>query len=793
MGESTMDTHGGAPGQPGTASAPERETDVYTYLRVLYRRRHLAVAALLIPVLAAVSYVVIAPSVYRASVRLQLENRNVRVLPFDEVIAGQPGYGMEFQPTQRDALSSRSLARATIERLDLWDAPEFVDPYVDPIGFVIGPVNRMVSTIRAAIQPSPQSPSRRRRNSAASPESRRESMVISRFLANLRIDAVRNSRVLGVSFDSRDAQLAADVANTLARVYIERDVEFRTGSSRDASEWLQQRIAEQRRHLEANERALQRFREENGAAAIEDRQNMIVDELSNLNELVAAATRLRTQQEARYRDLEAAQDNPEALERFPNVLADNFIREQIQNLTRLRRERVELAEDLGPLHPRIMRIESSIGDAEERLRSELLAVVESARLAYQVARSQEQGLLAEFDRQTAEALALDRTGIEYGVMKREAETSRVVYESLLRRASETSVVGELEASHIRILDEAEVPLGQSSPRTGIVLLTGLMCGIFSAVGLVFLVELLDTTIKTPEDASQYLGVPFLGMIPWAAAPGGRRWGWRRPSGRPDEEPPLLSPSVPAQLAESIRSVRTSLMFSLPGGRLSRAARDQSRAGRRQELGGGQSGDLVRADGPAHAARRSRSPAATPARPLWAGAGARPLEPARRRLGGDRNSPTDRRFRPVAGGGWTGGSESGRPDWIRRVHALPGVVPGALRLDRVRYGAGAAGGRHPDGRQGDRLRAVRRRRRQHATEGGDGSAGAADAVERERRGLRPQQGRRGPPPLLLFALLPARGRTSVPPRLCQRWFFETTPSKKPVEGVWNSCGGLSKAR
>ena len=558
-----MDTRGGAPGHPGTASAPERETDVYTYLRVLYRRRYLAVAALLIPVLAAASYVVTAPSVYRATVRLQLENRNLRVLPFEEVIAGQPGSGMQLEATQRDALISRSLARATIERLDLWDDPEFVDPYVVPIGFVIGPVNRMVSFIRAAIQPSPQSPSRRRRNSAASPESQRESMVISRFLENLRIDAVRNSLVLAVSFDSRDAQLAADVANTLARIYIERDVEFRTGSSRNASEWLLQRIAEQRRHLEANERELQRFREENGAAAIEDRQDMIVDELSVLNARVAAATRVRIQQETRYRDLEAAQDNPEALERFPDVLADNFIREQIQNLARLRRQRVELAEDFGPLHPRIVRIESSIRDAEERLRSELVAVVESARLGSQVARSQERELLAEFDRQTAEALALDRTGIEYGVMKREADNNRQVYESLLQRASETSVVSELEASHIRILDEAEVPLDQSSPRTTIVLLTGLMCGIFAAVGLVFLAELLDTTIKSPEDASQYLGVPFLGLIPWAPAPGGWRRGWRRPSGRPDEEPPLLSPSVPARLAESIRSVRTSLMFSLP--------------------------------------------------------------------------------------------------------------------------------------------------------------------------------------------------------------------------------------
>ena len=406
-----------------------------------------------------------------------------------------------FEATLRDALRSRSLARAAIERLDLWDDPEFVDPAAssDPIGVAMGYVNRGAAFLRRAVQPLlPQSPSRPRRSSDASPEARRESMVINGFLERLQVGLIRNSRVVSVSFSARDPQLAADVDNTLARIYIERDVDMRTGSSRDASQWLQQRIAEQRRHLEASEQALQRFREEHGAVAIEDRQNMIVGELAGLNELVAATTRVRTQQEARYRDLEAAQGNPDALERFPDVLADNFIREQTQNLARLRRERVQLAEDLGPLHPEMRRIESSIRDAEERLRSEMVAVVESARLAYQVARSQEQRLLAEFDRHTAEALALDRTGIEYGVMQREADSSRQVYESLLQRASETSVVGELEASRIRILDEAEVPINPASPRTSLVLLTGVMCGLFAAMGLVFGAELLDDTISLAQ-------------------------------------------------------------------------------------------------------------------------------------------------------------------------------------------------------------------------------------------------------------------------------------------------------
>ena len=435
-----------------------RELDWHVNLRTLYRRRRLlAGTAFLITFSTALLYSIAATPSYRATTTLLVEDRVPRVVSFQEVIVQRPNSVRQFSTTRRDTLRSRALARATIDRLGLWDHPEFSGA---------GPLR--------------------------SPKPRREARAISSLMRNLEVDASRNSRVLEVSFNSPDARLAADVANTLVQIYIERDMEFRYTSSREASQWLRQRTAEERQRLEASERALHRYREDHGAAAIEDRQVMIVHKLADLYSAVTRATQTRIASEARYRDLEAAQHDEKTLERFPGVLEDTFVEEQMLNLTSLRRARARLSEELGPLHPGMVRMESSIRDGEERLRNGVRAVVDSARLEFQAARSREQELLAEFDRQTEEALALDRTGIEYGVLKREAESARQLYESLLQRAAETSVTAELETTNLRILDEAEVPVYPVRPRRQLVLLIGLVGGVLIAIGLAFVRECLDT-------------------------------------------------------------------------------------------------------------------------------------------------------------------------------------------------------------------------------------------------------------------------------------------------------------
>ena len=487
-------------------------------------------------------------------------------------------------------------------------------------------VRRALSWLRAAVF-GPPAPAEA--EGFADAESRAESRAISALLGRFEVVAGRQSRIVTLRFSAFEPQLAADVVNTLAELHVERDMEFRYTTSRNASQWLEQRIAEQRRKLEASERALQTYREEHGAAGIADRQNIIVRELENLHTAATAATLARVESEARYRDLQEAQDDAEALGRFPEILRNEVIQEQRLIVAGLRRERARLAESLGPRHPDMIATESSLGDAEDRLRNEVLAVVDSLRIEFEVASSRERELAAELDRQTASALALDRTGIEYNVMLRGAESDRSLYESLLRRAAETGVTGELETSNVRVLDTAETPVRPARPRRQLILLLGLLGGGTLGVGLVFVMDFVDDRVRTPDDMRAHLKAPYLGMIPQSEVEAPLR---RRPPS-PARRPGAATAPGPGRSrrlhrGDPVGAHQPDLLVR--GRRLAGGAGHERGPVGRQELHFGESRHRAGSAREEDAAGGRGPPAPSPALPVRSGSGTRALEPARRR-------------------------------------------------------------------------------------------------------------------------------------------------------------------
>lgn len=523
--------------------------DFHDYLRPLYRRRWLAGTAFSVTLVVALLYAFTAEPVYRATVRLLIEPESPTVVTFREVVAQRGHLVQESSTTQRDMLLSRSLAQATIDRLDLWDHPEFGGRGEETtLSRVRQAVRRGLSWLGSLVRPPPAAP-----EDAADGESRTQARAISALLERLHVIGGRNSRVLRVRFQASEARLSADVVNTLTQLHVERDMEFRYRSSRQASQWLQERLAVQRQKLAASERALQDYREEHGAAGIEDRQTIIVRDLENLHAAATQATIARVESEVRYRDLAAIKDDAEALGRLPEVLRNEVIQQRRLTLASLRRDRARLAEELGPRHPDMISIESSVRDAEDRLQNEILGLVESLRLEFQLASSREQELLAQLDRQTEQALELDRTGIEYGVMRREAESDRQLYETLLQRAAETGVTSELETSNIRVLEQAEPPTRPVQGRRRLIALLGLFGGGLFGVGLAFAMEWADDSIETPEQMKTGVAVPNLGMLPHVQ---------HTAAGRGSPEPHLLlHADPPAEFGEAIRALRTSLIFT----------------------------------------------------------------------------------------------------------------------------------------------------------------------------------------------------------------------------------------
>ena len=308
-----------------------------------------------------------------------------------------------------------------------------------------------------------------------------EVQFVDGFRAGLVIVPVEGSRLVDITYRSTDPKFAARVANGYADAYIEEVVEHKFLVSSEAADWLGEQLAEHRLLVEASEAALQRYREQNGVV-IEDRENIVVQRLADLNTAVTQARTARLQQEALYNQTRAV--DASSLESFPRVLSDSYVQELRAELSRFEREHEELAQTYGERHPEMIRIGSVVTSARVKLSNEIDRVVRSVQSEYEAAVANERSLTDAVQAQQRQALALDRRSMEFSVLVREAESNRQVYEGLLSRARETTISSDLRRTNVRIVDRAEIPSYPSAPRTQRDLAFAALGAMLLGVGLV---------------------------------------------------------------------------------------------------------------------------------------------------------------------------------------------------------------------------------------------------------------------------------------------------------------------
>lgn len=536
----TMRGQSAGPGaRRSTRDVEPDEIHLSDYLKVLSRRRWPALTAFLLVAVTVLVYTFTATPIYEARVQLLIESENPNVVSFKEVLE-QEKTTNDYYQTQYRILQSRSLARRTLDRLQMWD--EF-DASKAPVTFSI---RRAVATaIGAVLRPFTPAKTVEPR---APDETAVQSTILNRFLSNLKVAPIRNSRLVEVVYSSPRPEHASQIANGLARAYIEQNLEFKFTASKDASDWLGQRLAEQRTMVEASEGALQRYREQNDAVSLEERQNIVVQKLADLNGAVTRAKTERIQKESAFNQIKAIQHDRVALDTIPAILANQFVQQQKTELAELQRQQAQLSDKLGDRHPDMVKIRLAIQTAEARIQGEIAKGVQSLKNDYQTTLAQEQSLMHALDQQKQDALALNRKGIDYGALQRDASSNRQIFESLMQRTKETGISGALKTSNIRVVDAAETPQAPASPNKKLNAILAIVGGALVAVSLAFFFEYFDNRIKSPAEIKTHLGLPFLGMVPAVTAADG-------------ESAPLLDQGVTPNFAEALRTIRTNVLFS----------------------------------------------------------------------------------------------------------------------------------------------------------------------------------------------------------------------------------------
>jgi capsular exopolysaccharide synthesis family protein len=504
----------------------------------VYKRRWTALAVLTLVVAAAAIHALAVTPIYEARAQLLIEDEKQNVIIFkDAVETANPS--TEYYQTQYKILQSRTLAQKTLDELKLWDHPEFTTRPQSLVGSVrralVDPVRTALH--RVGIGSAPTQPGKAT-----------QAQRVQAFVSRLTIAPVKSSRLVDVLFRAADPSLAANAANTLARVYIKENRDAKFAASKEASDWLSSQLGEQRERVQESEVELQRYRERNDALSVEDRQNIVVQKLSDLNAAATKAKTDRIQKEGLYKQLASMRSDPAGLASFPLILANPIVQQLRTELAQLRTQQAQLGDNLGNRHPEMVKLQTAIQNVESKIGAEVAMIVESLRSDFVTAQELERSLTAALDAQKAEALALNRKEIDYGVLERDATTNRQIFQSLLQRARETGITGEMRTNNIRVVDQAQVPRTPVWPRKNVNLFFALCGGSVLAVGLTFFLDYVDGRIKTPDEIKGRLDLPFLGLVPKVRS-------------KTHVRNPLLNNGVPAGFAEAFRAIRTNVLFS----------------------------------------------------------------------------------------------------------------------------------------------------------------------------------------------------------------------------------------
>ena len=459
--------------------AEGQEINLREYWEKILRRKGTVLSVALGIFVLGAFWTFIQKPVYTAKSTLLIE-KEPNILSFDQVLQIQ-AMGDDFYQTQYRLLSGRGLADTVVDRLKLYENAEFVGK-----------------------------PEKRKKPIDPTDHVFREGLIDG-FLARLSVKPVRLTRLVEVAFEARDPKLAADCVNDLAAAFIDLNINIKYAATEQATTFLSEQIKGLQSEIEQKGKQLQGFEAEANIVALSDTETTVIDRLSQLNKALTETQIDRSQKQATWNGLKDV--SPDYV---PEAINNLLIQRLREDYVRLKREYQKMEERFQPDYPELQRTKVEMESARKSLDDETQNLVKGAYSEYQTALNKERSLETEFNEQKGEAFKMNSGAVLYNGLKVEIQNKKTLLDSLLRRESETGVEARLKGlrtSNIRVVDRARVPVRPSSPNKKRNLILALILGLGGGVGLAFLFDFLDNSVKTSEDVERYAGLPTLGVVP----------------------------------------------------------------------------------------------------------------------------------------------------------------------------------------------------------------------------------------------------------------------------------------
>jgi polysaccharide biosynthesis transport protein len=509
-----------------------REPHLYDYLLILRKHQWLILSFML----AVVTIVSIATfrmqPVYVATARIEIDRENSNILPFQ----GADSYDYmidtdNYIETQSKILTSETLALQTIRNSGLTARPEFSSPAGPSEAVAIGSLA----------------------NQKRPPE-------LAEFLGSLSVRRVPNSRLMDVSFESTDPELAARIVNAHIETYVEQNFRSKYESTTQASTWLADQLNDFKIKVQKSEEARIAYERQNQIWTLDDKQNMTTQRLADINRQFTEAQSERMRKESLYEFAKAGN-----LDAVPQVQNNSALAEILKKRTEAQAEYNDQLAQYGPNFPKVLRLKAQLKDIDDNVEKEKQKVLDVLESDYREASQRETQMSQALDQAKAEANQMAERLVEYNILKRDAEANKALYDGLMNKLKETAISAGLRSSNIRVVDPAMVPATPARPAKARNIMLSFLVGLIGGIGLALLREYLDNTVKTPDDIETLARLPSLAVVPLFAGANGNRRRSVLPSlssNGHEKRIELVAQHLPkSQMSEAFRALRTSILLS----------------------------------------------------------------------------------------------------------------------------------------------------------------------------------------------------------------------------------------
>jgi len=508
----------------GNSSSPDTEGEIdFRYvLRVLRDRRRTVFAAAITITLVALFGSLLMKPVYRSQATVEIKEATPDIESLQQLQsrnAAPNNVVVTEVETEMGILKSDNLARSVIDQLHLADQEQST---FSLSGFVKEEWRNLSawwtgrpdetpsgSTTNATVLAEPKGLQSGSSVTATSEMDAKDyQRLLDRFEATLSVERVGSSRLVKVGFESRDPRLSARVVNAVVSNYMQ----LHERATEKLTKVLAQEVQDAKQELERSEAKMTQYAHNNGLLYLQTdngtSQNVTDQRLRQIQEELTRAQADRYQKESVYQLVQKGDYGS-----LPGVFQEKLLQDLTVQVADLKRQYAQLAATFTDTYPKVKQVKSQLTALEQVLARERSRAAANITDAYLASVRREALLVRAYQEQKNAATVVAQKSNQYNILKRNADSDNQLYDDLMRKVKEASLVARIKANNVNVVDRAVPQFLPVKPRILLNLALGLFVGLALGIGLAFFQEYLDTTLKSVEEVDRFLGVPALAMIP----------------------------------------------------------------------------------------------------------------------------------------------------------------------------------------------------------------------------------------------------------------------------------------